>query len=328
MQTVIAAIFVFMLVILVHEFGHFAVAKLVGIKVNEFSIGMGPQVFQTEKGETKYSLRLLPIGGYVSMEGEDEDSEDERGFSNAPILSRISVIIAGAMMNFLLAIVVFSIISYNVGEPTNIIGEVQEGMPAYEAGILKNDELIEIDGNKVDSWESLVENIEGKSKLNLRVKRDGEILNLEMETIEEDGRQLIGIIPQREKSMNFGFKSGFVMTKDMIVDMFSFFGMLFRGEVGSESLSGPVGIIGEINNAAKLGFLNLLALVGLISVNLGFFNLIPLPALDGGRLFFLVIELIRGKPVDPEKEGMVHLIGFALLMGLMIFVTYKDLTSL
>ncbi len=328
MQTVIAAIFVFMLVILVHEFGHFAVAKLVGIKVNEFSIGMGPQIFQKEKGETKYSLRALPIGGYVSMEGEDEDSDDERGFSNAPILARIAVIVAGAVMNFLLAIVVFSIISYNIGQPTNIIGEVQEGMPAYEAGIQAQDKLVEIDGESIDSWDSLVANMEGKTELDLKIERDGQIIDLEMTTVEEDGRQLIGIVPYSEKSANFGLKNGALMTKDMIKGMFNFFGMLFTGKVGTESLSGPVGIIGEINNAAQLGFLNVLSLVGLISVNLGFFNLIPLPALDGGRLFFLIIELFRGKPIDPEKEGMVHFLGFVLLMGLMIFVTYKDISRL
>lgn len=324
------AIMIFLVVILIHELGHFTVAKLVGIKVNEFSIGMGPKIFQRKKGETQYTLRLLPIGGYVAMEGEEDSSDDPRSFSNAPVLSRILVVIAGAIMNFILAIVVFSIVGYGIGSPSTKVEEVMKDSPAEIAGILAGDRVVKIDGVDIDSWEDIVNNIENsQGKLRVSVeKENGEIKEVGLETEKIDGRNIIGIVPKSERKPGSAISIGFKTTWDMVKQMFGFLGMLFKGEVGTESLSGPVGVVKAIGDAAEMGIYNVLMFLGLISVNLGFFNLLPIPALDGSKVVFLIIEAIRGKAIDPNKEGMIHFVGFALLMTLMLFVTYKDIVAI
>ena len=329
MLTAIAAIFVFLMVILFHEFGHFIVAKMVGIKVNEFSIGMGPKIIQKQKGETKYSIRILPIGGYVSMEGEDENSEDPRSFNKVPALSRIAVVTAGAIMNFVLAIIVFSIVSFNIGMPTTTISETIKGSPAEKIGIQKGDEILSINNQETKNWDSIVDKI-SKSNLNEELKvtilRNEEKIDYFIKPeINEENRLIIGIVPAYKKSFFSSIKGGFQNTWNILKLMFDFISMAFRGKVSTKDLSGPVGVIYTIGEAAKYGIMNLLYLMGFISVNLGFFNLLPLPALDGSRIIFLIIEIIRGKPVNPEKEGFIHFVGFILLIGLMLFVTYSDI---
>ncbi|OLS01756.1 RIP metalloprotease RseP [Tissierella creatinophila] len=328
MQTAISAIFVFLLVILLHELGHFAVAKMVGIKVNEFAIGMGPTIFKTKKGETKYSLRALPIGGYVSMEGEDENSNDPRSFNKAPVLSRMGVIVAGAFMNFVLAIIVLSIVSFNIGVQTTIVEDTTKNSPAEISGILSGDKISAINGVNIDSWEDIINEISSKSnkeEIKISILRNKEKLDITMIPTVEDGRTVIGIKPKTDKSIGLAIKGGFEKTGVFLNSMFDFVKMVFKGEVSTKDLSGPVGVINVVGEASKMGFTNLLLILGFISVNLGFFNLLPIPALDGSRLVFLFIELIRGKPINPEKENLVHMVGFFLLIGLMIVVTYRDL---
>ncbi|MCK9443606.1 MAG: RIP metalloprotease RseP [Tissierellaceae bacterium] len=330
MLTAISAIFVFLMVILVHEFGHFAVAKLVGIKVNEFSIGMGPKLLQNQRGETKYTLRLLPIGGYVKMEGEDEISDDPRGFSNVPVLARIGVVSAGAIMNFILAILLFSIITFGVGTPTTTIENPITGYPAEQGGLLPGDTIIEINETKINNWDSIVDSINSSDtdeNLKIVVERNGELQSFNIIPIQDEDRVIIGIEPMYKKSVLIGIKGGFEKTYMFLTLMIDFFASLFKGKVGIEHLSGPVGVIHEVGAAARLGIYNLLLLLGFISVNLGFFNLLPIPALDGSRIVFLIIELIRGKPIDPEKEGFIHFIGFVLLISLMLLVTYRDIVK-
>lgn len=329
-MTFLATIFVFLFVILFHEFGHFAVAKAVGIKVDEFAIGMGPKIFQRQKGETVYTLRALPIGGYVAMEGEDEGSDNPRSFTNAKPWQRILVVGAGAFMNFVLAILVFSIVFYSQGFPNNKIEETIEGTPAYEAGISSGEEIVEIDGKKIDSWNSIVDGIEKSGeKVSIKTKLDGEEKNYNLNLVKsEDGRRIVGIVPMRDKSLSQAIKGGFVQTGANIKQMFQVFSMLIRGEIGRESFAGPVGIINQIGESAKLGIEYVLLLMGLISVNLGFINLLPIPALDGSKIIFILIEIIRGKPIDIEKEGMIHFIGFILLMTFMLFITYSDISGL
>ena len=327
--TAIAAIFVFLMVILFHEFGHFIVAKQVGIKVNEFSIGMGPKIYQREKGETKYTFRLLPIGGYVSMEGEDESSDDPRSFNNVSALSRIAVVAAGAIMNFILAIIILSIVSFNIGMQTTTVEKILENSPAEKVGILAGDTVIGINNKETKNWDIMVDEI-NKGKVNeemiVSVMRNGEKIDYTLvPDVTDDNVLIIGFRPVMEKSFLSSVKGGFQKTGFMIQLMFEFFRMLFRGQVGANELSGPVGVIYVIGEQAKHGIINLLYLMGFISVNLGFFNLLPIPALDGSRIIFLFIEILRGKPIDPEKEGFVHFIGFVLLIGLMIVVTYKDI---
>ncbi len=204
MLTVVAAIFIFLMVIVFHEFGHFIVAKMVGIKVNEFSIGMGPKIFQNEKGETKYTLRALPIGGYVSMEGEDEESNDPRSFNNALPLSRIAVVVAGAIMNFVLAIIVFSIVSYSVGMPSTTVYKTQKGSPAEEIGISSGDQIININGKEINSWNEISEEISKSNpeeNMDIVILRDGKTIKYTLKPeINEENRVIIGIEPEFEKS--------------------------------------------------------------------------------------------------------------------------------
>ncbi|MEY8303158.1 RIP metalloprotease RseP [Anaerosalibacter bizertensis] len=330
MNTALAAIFVFMIVILFHEFGHFITAKMVGIKVHEFSIGMGPRLFHKTKGETDYSIRVLPIGGYVRMEGEDESSNDPKSFNKKPIGSRILVVAAGAIMNFILAIIVFTIVSYGTGMPTTIIDEVIVDSPAYNVGLKAGDRIISVNNTETKSWKTVVEKIsdekstEDMEVIVLRGSEKKEFL-LRPEFDKEIDRYVIGIVPQMKKSFSSAIKGGIEKTGMVLGLMFQFLKMLFTGQVKKGDLSGPVGVIYTVGEAAKYGFINVLYITGFISVNLGFFNLLPLPALDGSRILFMLIELFRGKPINPEKEGFIHFIGFVLLIILMVFVTYSDI---
>lgn len=328
MLTAISAIFVFLMVILVHEFGHFAVAKLVGIRVNEFAIGMGPKIIQTKKGETEYTLRILPIGGYVKMEGEDEASNDPRSFGKVPAISRIAVVAAGAIMNFILAIFILAIVSYGTGMPTNTIERTLPNSPAEEVGIQSGDTIIGINGKKINSWNSIVSTInasDSTKEMEIVVKRNNQDINFNLIPTVSDGNTVIGVAPKSVQSISSAIRGGFEKTWTFLKLMFDFVGMIFKGKVSTKDLSGPVGVIHEVGVAAKLGIYNLLYILGFISINLGFFNLLPIPALDGSRIVFLVIELIRGKPIDPDKEGFIHLVGFVLLISLMLMVTYRDI---
>lgn len=332
MITAIAAIFVFLMVVLFHEFGHFVAAKSVGIKVNEFSIGMGPKLFQKKKGETKYSIRILPIGGYVSMEGEDENSKDPRSFNKAKPWARIITIAAGAIMNFVLAVIILIIVSYSIGFPSTTIKETIEGTPADNAGILSGDTIKNINGTEIDDWDSIVNAISNSNpeeNMEIEVIRDGEIVKFTLKPSinSEDNRVTIGIVPEFERTVSAAIVDGLKRTGEMFQMMFDFISMIFKGQVTTKDISGPVGIIVTIGKATEYGILSLLNLMAFISVNLGVFNLFPLPALDGSRIVFVLIELIRGKPINPEKEGYIHFIGFVLLILLMIIVTYGDINK-
>lgn len=330
MQTAIASIFVFLLVILLHELGHFTVAKLVGIKVNEFAIGMGPKLMQKRSGETIYTLRALPVGGYVKMEGEDEDSTDPRSFNKASPLSRIAVLAAGAIMNFVLAIVVLSIVAFYTGVPTTTI-KTTPNSPAEVSGVLPGDTILSINNVDIKSWNDITETVSklpSNEEIEIKVLRDGNEKVFSIMPTTDEGRTIIGITSIYERSLWLGIKGGIENTLYFLKLMFNFIGMLFRGQVSSNDFAGPIGVINEVGQAAKLGFINLLFILGFISVNLGFFNLLPIPALDGSRIVFILIELIRGKPMDPNKEGVVHLVGFVFLISLMLLVTYKDILKL
>lgn len=331
MLTAIAAIFVFLMVVVIHELGHFAVAKTVGIKVNEFAIGMGPKLFQKKKGETEYTLRLLPIGGYVKMEGEDESSNDPRSFNNVSALARIGVVAAGALMNFLLAIVVLSIVSYGAGMPTNTVDETRSDSPAQIAGIISGDTIIGINNNETNTWNKVAKSISMSNpndEIKVQIERNGEYKTIMVKPVVENGNTIIGIQPTSEQSIISAIKGGFEKTGMFLRLMFEFVGMIFKGKVSTNDLSGPVGVVREIGNAAQIGIYNVLYILGFISINLGFFNLLPIPALDGSRIVFLLIELVRGKPIDPNKEGFIHMIGFVLLISLMLLVTYKDIIKI
>ncbi len=332
MYTVLGSIFVFMLVILLHELGHFGVAKLVGIKVNEFSIGMGPKIFQKKSGETKYSLRLLPIGGFVAMEGEDEQSSDPRSFGNASVLKRTAVVIAGVIMNLILAVVSFMILATIIGVPSNsnIIGSVKENSPAIQADIRSGDKIIEIDGEPISSWIEIVETISAKEankQINITIERNSQRLIKKVIPVDFEGKSVIGI--GFSKNIFSIIKYGFTKTFDVVVEVFSVLKGLFAGGIDVSMLSGPVGLISAIGQATSTGITSLLFLLGLISANLAVVNILPIPALDGGKLVFLIFEGITGKKINEQIENALSLAGFVFLFGLMLYVTvFGDLIRL
>lgn len=328
-MTIIYAIIIFCMLIFVHELGHFIVAKACGVKVNEFAIGMGPALLKKQKGETQYSVRAFPIGGYCAMEGEDEDSDDERAFNNKPAWQRACVLAAGSFMNLLTAVVLLIIIAFWSGQPTTTIDKVVENSPAYEAGILQGDKIVEVDGQKVDDWSDIIEFI-GMSKsetAEIKIERDGSELMLTSELAydEEAGRNKVGIIAQSEHDLIYAVKSGVKNTGTMTVMMYDIIKQLFTGDVAVKELSGPVGIVYAVNDSAKSGLIYVIYLTALLSLNLAIMNMLPLPALDGGRLIFLVIRKITGRRVTDEMEGKVHFIGIMLLLLLMVYVTWNDI---
>lgn len=333
MITLISSLVVFLLVVMLHEFGHFTVAKLSGIKVNEFSIGMGPKLFQKQKGETSYSLRALPIGGYVAMEGEEESSHDPRSFNNAPILKRMAVVLAGAFMNFILAFLAFTIIFSIVGYGSNEIDKVIKDSPAVIAGLKAGDIIIEIDKVKTKDIYEINSLISDKKdeEINLKISRNGENLdiNLKPRYSEENKMYLIGITSKLKHSFFKSIELGAKRTGEMSLMILKSLKMIFDGSFKIEYLSGPVGVVQMIGSESSKGFLNFLQILALISVNLGVFNLLPIPALDGGKFLFLLIEALRGKPINEKFEQGLSLIGISLLFSLMIYVTiFNDIGRL
>lgn len=331
MQTAVASIFIFLIVVTLHELGHFLVAKKVGIKVNEFSIGLGPKLFQRKKGDTMYSLRALPIGGYAAMEGEDEASDVEGSFDSVSPFKRILVVAAGPLVNYVLALSVFIGVFICTGITVNTVNTVNENSPAQVAGIMSKDSIVSVNGFKINNVSEISQKI-NKSKegdiVNIKVLRNGEEKDLKVRPKTENGRKVIGIEYDKRVSVVGGIKKGFEFFVRLHKIMVNVFLDLFRGKVGLMDLSGPVGVVKEIGKAASLGFTNLMIFLGFISLNLGFFNFLPIPALDGGRLVFLIFELITSKKLSKEREGQIHFIGFVLLLTLMLVVSIKDIIKL
>ena len=333
MITLISSLLVFLLVVMLHEFGHFSIAKLSGIKVNEFSIGMGPKIYQKQKGETFYSLRALPVGGYVAMEGEEENSLDPRAFNNVSIVKRMTVVLAGAFMNFILAFIAFTLIFSIVGYGSSEIEKVISNSPADKAGIQSGDLIIKINENKVkDIYDinSIISKNQ-KEEMDFQINREGNILNLKIkpEYSVENQMYLIGITSKLDHSILKSISLGATRTLEMSKLILKSIKMMFSGSFKMEYLSGPVGVVQLIGSESSKGFLNFLQILGLISVNLGVFNLLPIPALDGGKFLFLLIEALRGKPIDEKIEQGLSLIGISLLFSLMIYVTiFNDIGRL
>ncbi len=414
LQTVISFVIIFGALVFFHELGHLVFAKRAGILCREFAIGFGPKVLAFKKNETVYTIRLLPIGGFVRMAGEDpetvelkpgyrvglqfnsaglvdkiilnnkdrypdckvievenadmerelfikgyEDGNDEvlqtfridehavtiedgvstqiapyhRQFASKTLGQRTMAIFAGPMMNFLLAIVLFMIIAAFQGvvvdEPR--LGELTTDGAALSSGLKKGDVVQSIEGEEVSSWMDVQQSIQKHpgEEISFVVERDGETLDIPVipKEIEREGKQIgvIGVYPPVEKSpvkvLTHGVTETYFWTKQIIVML----GQLITGQFSIDMLSGPVGIYVSTEEVAKSGFFYLMKWAAVLSINLGIMNLLPIPALDGGRLMFFAVEAVRGKPVDRQKEGMVHFIGFALLMLLMLVVTWNDI---
>jgi len=326
--TIVSFILVFGVIVFVHEFGHFITAKKNDVKVLEFSLGMGPAIFKKQNGETLYALRAFPIGGYCSMEGENEDSEDPRSFSQKKPWQRLMVLFAGAFNNFLLAYLLLVIVMFGMGHASNTVNDVIKDYPAEAAGILAGDEIVAIDGVEITTWEEVVKSIDesGGNTLAITVLRDDVQNTIEVTPV-LDGNYKVGITSKPVKEFGRSFYYAGAEFKALFTGIFDFFIHLGSGQVDGE-LVGPVGIVNIIGQASKNGFLNLLYITAYISINLGIVNLLPFPALDGGRIVFVLIEKIKGSPVDRTKEGYVHLVGMSLLMILTLFLVFKDISKL
>ncbi len=343
---VIIAILAFGVLILVHEFGHFVVAKLNGIGVVEFSIGMGPRLISFTKGETMYSLRILPFGGSCMMVGEDGSDPDPRAFNNKPVWSRIAVVAAGPFFNFILAFVLGLIIVHAAGYDSPQLIDVQEGFPAQEAGMQAGDIITKMNRDHIVVYRdiSLYLYIHPSDTVTVEYKRPLSNGTYEKRSAvitpkysEEYDKYMIGIVVSGGYQPVHGFfetiKYGAYEVIYSIKTVIRSLEMLVTGKVGMNDIAGPVRMVSIIDEtveeAAPYGWqsvaLTLMDLILLLSANLGVMNLLPIPALDGGRLLFLIIELVRGKPVPPEKEGMIHMIGMAFLMVFMVIVLFHDI---
>lgn len=333
MITIVSSLIIFLLVVMIHEFGHFIVAKMSGIKVNEFSIGMGLKIVQKEKGETTYSLRSIPIGGYVAMEGEEETSTDPRSFNNVNIFKRMATVIAGAFMNFILAFFAFSIMVMITGYGSNIVDFTAPNSPAELAGLQSGDVIVSVNNLPTKDLADINKIIETSNGENItfEINRDQSTINknIKPKYYEEYKTYLVGFNAKVEHSVIKSFKIGFdrlIFVSRAIIDTLK---MVFTGQFKMEYLSGPVGVVQLIGSESSKGVIYFLQILGLISVNLGIFNLIPIPALDGGKLLFLIIEALRGKPIDQNLEQKLTLIGISLLLSLMIYVTiFNDIGRL
>jgi regulator of sigma E protease len=413
LQTVIAFIVIFGALVFFHELGHLIFAKRAGIMCREFAIGFGPKVFSYKKSETTYTIRLLPLGGFVRMAGEDpemvdlkpgyrvglilnedetiqkiilnnkdrfpnvrvveveesdlehklfvrgyEDGEEElrtfsisrdaviiedgvetqvapwdRQFASKTLGQRAMAIFAGPLFNFILAFVIFLLVGLLQGVPVNepVLGKLTDDGAAREAGLQQGDEVLSIDGNEISTWEDIVTIIQKHpgDQLLFSIDRSGNTEELSVtpkpQVIEDKEIGIIGVHSPVEKSPLKVVTNGFEQTYQWTALIFQMLGKLVTGQFSIDALSGPVGIYQSTDIVAQSGIYYLMRWGAILSINLGIMNLLPIPALDGGRLMFFAVEAVRGKPVDRQKEGMVHFIGFALLMVLMLVVTWNDI---
>jgi regulator of sigma E protease len=328
------------LLIIFHELGHMVVAKRAGVTVSEFAFGFGPRLFGFERGGTLYSINLLPLGGFCKMVGEDtgdDGSADPGNFQHKPLYARMLVIIAGPFFNFILAAILFAIVGSVIGQPvaTNVVATVKAGTPAAAVHLQPGDEIVGIDGQAFRSGAELVQYIHERpnTKMTFAVRHNGKIVYYHITTASQPGPGkklgMFGFLPVlRSDRMNpvAGLLWGFEQVPKTIAEQWiGLVGVIASHD--ASALSGPVGLARVVGEATAYGVGNVIALAATLSVILGMFNLLPIPALDGGRLAFMVVELIRGRRVDPEKEGLVHLTGFALIMVLLAFITYHDIAS-
>lgn len=335
---ILLAIVIFGVIIFVHEFGHFITAKLCKIKVNEFAMGMGPKLLSKKKGDTTYSLRLFPIGGFCAMEGEDEESDAEGSFTKAKVWKRILVVLAGAVMNLILGFVILICLTSTQDIlASRTISQFEDNAVTYESGLREGDRILAINGRKLylanDIFYELARVKDGTA--DVVVERDGEKLTLEnvqFPTVEyEDGSSGISIdfyVYGVEKSFGSVMEYSARWTMALGRQIFLSVVDLVTGNVAINELSGPVGIVSAIGEAASVGWDYVFTLAALITINVGIFNLLPLPALDGGRLFLLLIEAVTRKKLPTKYEAVINIAGMVLLFGLMIFVTYQDVTRL
>lgn len=349
MMTLIFFILIFGVVVIAHEFGHFLLAKANGIHVVEFAVGMGPTIFSFKKGDTKYSLKIFPIGGACMFEGEDglmtkEGEESQGSFQKASVWGRISTVVAGPLFNMILAFLIAIVVVNMAALRDPVLSDVSEGGGAEAAGMQAGDRIISLGGEKIHLYQEIslyMQATYSGGDLEVVYKRD----NTTYKTIltpqynEATGTYLLGVVNAEfvEPTGIETLKYAWYEMRYSIKATYKSLGMIFRGKVKRQDVAGPVGIavniVGKTYEETKqYGWqsvvLNMLNITLMLSVNLGILNLLPIPALDGGRLVFLLVEVIRGKPVPPEKEGMVHFVGLMFFMVLMVVIFFNDLANI
>ena len=337
--TIVATIFVFGMLVFVHELGHFITAKMTGMRVSEFAIGFGPKLLWKRWGETEYSLRAVPLGGYNKIDGMDpEEEQDERAFSRKPLWARALVIAAGSVMNFVLPVVLFTIVFLSSGiesvSDQPVIGSIIPDKPAAQSGLVAGDKVLSINGSPVETWRQVVDKI--------RVSKDSLVLELETkdavkrkvtmfpEIDSKSGRAVIGIVPVIDHQYPGFFESIGMSVKQTYAisgKMLSGLGQMLTGRVEAD-IAGPIGVAQMAGQVAQLGFTPLLQFAAFLSINLGLINLFPVPVLDGGHLVTLLVEAIRRKPLNPAQIRYTQMVGLGLLILLMLLATFKDLTRL
>lgn len=381
-RTIILFVIIFSIVVISHELGHFIIGRRNGIRVVEFSVGMGPTLFSFVKGGIKYSLKLLPIGGACMFDGEDgtalaqEDEEQPGGmyrkaglemdlpsakpddretgrhsletegiaFPEAGVWKRIATVFAGPFFNFILAFVVAVVLTAFSGVDLPVIGQMSEDSAAEAAGLQPGDRIIQINHERIHFYREVIvlSSLNQGETMEVHYERNGEkgVAQVQPRYDEKAGRYYMGFAGAGEYlkcNPLQVFQYGFYEVEYYVKTTYKSLGMLIRGQVTKDDVSGPIGIaqfVGESYDHAEKNYgtssaiLTMLEIVVLLSVNLGILNLLPLPALDGGRLLFMLVEVVRGKPVSPEKEGMVHFAGLIVLMILMVFVMYNDIMRL
>lgn len=341
----VIAFLIFGILILFHELGHFLLAKANGVKVNEFCFGLGPTLFGIQRGETKYSIKLFPFGGACMMEGEDEESPDERAFGSKSVWARMSVVFAGPLFNFILAFVFAFVLMSCIGYDKPVLTGVTDGFPAQEAGLKEGDEIVKINRMSVHFARDIqyYSTFHSGETVDITYARDGQKYNTTLipELDQESGRYLYGIsynVNIREKGSFFtNLKNSFYELRYWILTTVQSVRWLITGKVSPNELMGPVGIVKNVGDVFQesvqidgyyWAFLNMLNWAIMLSANLGVMNLLPIPALDGGRLVFLIVEAIRRKRIDPKKEGLVNMIGLLILFALMFIVMINDIRKL
>lgn len=324
-----------MLLVLVipHEWGHLIVAKLCGVKVNEFSVGMGPLLFKKQKGETQYSVRLLPLGGFCAMEGEEESSDDPRAYSNKTNLQKIAILLAGVTMNVIIAVLVVILAFAISGVASNTIKEVTPGSPAEIAGLQAEDTIVQINGQETASWDDVLEQIGDSTDatpLEIVYERDGEKHTAEIvpEYNEEEKRYLIGIVSKPVRDPASCVVNGVTYTWELNKMMLGAFRNILTSGLHKDDVSGPVGLVKVVNQTTQYGATSYLLLLALVSLNLAFFNLLPIPGLDGGKIFFILLKVISGGRINDDMEYKATIVGMAILLALFVFVTINDVMNL
>ena len=322
-----------MVLIIPHEWGHLIVAKLCGVKVNEFSMGMGPLLYQKQKGETMYSVRLLPLGGYCSMEGEEEAVDSPTSYSSKSNLQKIAILLAGVTMNIVIAILVGIIVVGITGTPSTTLESVTVGSPAAEAGLQSGDKIVEIDGTAVKEWNDVTGIIDADkdaAPLHFTVMREGNTYEYDVVPAynEEEQRYVVGIMTKYQRSV-IGSVTGGVKLTGEIAEAFAMgIKAMFQNGVKADDMAGPVGLVRIVGQTASYGVTSYLILLILVSLNLAFFNLLPIPGLDGGKIFFIFLKVLSRGKINDSMEYKATVVGMLLLITLFVLITFNDIRNI